>query len=416
MTAQDTFDESDYGGKDAWLFLAAAFMVESLVWGFPFSYGVFQQYYSTHEPFAGSSNIALIGTVSSGIMYLDSLIVFGAMKAFPKLRRPFAVIGLVILCLALGLSSFSQTVTHLIATQGLLYGIGGSIAYSPTILFLNEWFIRRKGLAFGIMWAGTGLAGVVLPFLMQWLLDSYGFRTTLRIWALAVCILTAPLLYYLKPRLPVSPAMHARRLDFRFATTRVFGMLQIGSVVESLGFFLPSIYLPMHATALGASGFKSSLTLTLLNLMSVVGCVFMGIAVDRFHITTCIMLSTVGTCVAVFLFWGLASNLTLLYLFSMIYGLFAGSYSTTWSGIVRDVQKVNNAADTGLIFALLAVGKGLGNVVSGPLSEVLLKAGTGWGGRSKFAYDNGYGGLIAFTGVTAFFGGFSYLGHRVGWI
>ena len=69
------------GGRDAWLFLAAAFMVETLVWGanpslwfnedsiadshgtgFPFAYGVFQEYYSTHAPFAGSRNIAVIGT------------------------------------------------------------------------------------------------------------------------------------------------------------------------------------------------------------------------------------------------------------------------------------------------------------------------------------------------------------------
>jgi len=49
-------------GKDAYLFLAACFIVEALVWGFPFSFGVFQDYYSTHEPFAGSPNIAIIGT------------------------------------------------------------------------------------------------------------------------------------------------------------------------------------------------------------------------------------------------------------------------------------------------------------------------------------------------------------------
>jgi len=49
-------------GKDAWFFLAACFMSEALVWGFPFAFGVFQNYYSTHEPFAGSANIAIIGT------------------------------------------------------------------------------------------------------------------------------------------------------------------------------------------------------------------------------------------------------------------------------------------------------------------------------------------------------------------
>lgn len=50
------------GGKDAWLFLAACFMIEALIWGFSFAYGIFQDYYSTHEPFQGSSNIAIIGT------------------------------------------------------------------------------------------------------------------------------------------------------------------------------------------------------------------------------------------------------------------------------------------------------------------------------------------------------------------
>ena len=52
------------GGKDAWLFLIACFMVEALVWGFPYAFGIFQQYYSENEPFAGSPNIAVIGTCS----------------------------------------------------------------------------------------------------------------------------------------------------------------------------------------------------------------------------------------------------------------------------------------------------------------------------------------------------------------
>lgn len=30
--------------------------------GFPFAFGVFQEYYSTHPPFEGSGNIAVIGT------------------------------------------------------------------------------------------------------------------------------------------------------------------------------------------------------------------------------------------------------------------------------------------------------------------------------------------------------------------
>ena len=95
------------------------------------------------------------------------------------------------MCIALAAASFANTVTQLILTYGVLYGLGGSICYAPTISFVDEWFIRRKGLAFGIMWAGTGVAGLLLPLVMQWLLNSYGFRSTLRIWSLALFILTS---------------------------------------------------------------------------------------------------------------------------------------------------------------------------------------------------------------------------------
>lgn len=32
--------------------------------GFPFAFGIFQNYYSTHAPFMGSPNIAAIGTTA----------------------------------------------------------------------------------------------------------------------------------------------------------------------------------------------------------------------------------------------------------------------------------------------------------------------------------------------------------------
>lgn len=74
------------------------------------------------------------------------------MFAFPRARRWFSTAGFVIMCLALGLSSFSTSVTHLIMSQGVAYGIGGCLAYTPSILFLSDWFVEKKGLAFGIVW------------------------------------------------------------------------------------------------------------------------------------------------------------------------------------------------------------------------------------------------------------------------
>ena len=44
-------------------------------------------------------------------------------------------------------------------------------------------FVRRKGLAYGVARAGTGFGGSATPFILDWLLSTYGPRASLRIWA-----------------------------------------------------------------------------------------------------------------------------------------------------------------------------------------------------------------------------------------
>ncbi|OAL46661.1 MFS general substrate transporter [Pyrenochaeta sp. DS3sAY3a] len=401
------------GGKDAWLFLAAAFVLEVLVWGFPFAFGMFQEYYSSHAPFAGSRNITIIGTCAMGLMYLSAPLVFGMLTRYPHSKRPSIVIGLVTMCLALGLSSLSQTVTHLIVSQGIFYAIGGSLCYSPTIQYMDEWFVKKKGLAFGFMWAGTGLGGVIIPLLLQFLLNKYGFRTTLRVWSAVLFVATAPLILFLKPRLPIAQSSANRRHDFSFLTSKTFLFLQAGNVLEGLGYFLPAIYLPTYAKTIGASNALSALTIILVNVASVFGCVAMGGIIDRWHVTTCIMISTIGSTISVFLIWGFSNTLVPLFFFCVLYGFFAGSFSSTYPGIMKVVQKRADRSDSTMIFAMLAAGRGIGNVLCGPISEALVRTGTV---GDLGLYNTEYGPLVLFTGVSAALGGISLFGRMLRWI
>lgn len=138
------------------------------VLGFPFAYGIFQDYYSTHPPFAGERNIAVIGTCAMGLMYLSAPLVFGFLQRYPRTKRPSIMVGLLTMCLALGLSSLSNTVAHLIVTQGIFYAIGGALAYSPAIQFMDEWFVKRKGLAFGVMWVRNAARPSLLNCTQPW--------------------------------------------------------------------------------------------------------------------------------------------------------------------------------------------------------------------------------------------------------
>ncbi|KAJ6163458.1 hypothetical protein N7497_003437 [Penicillium chrysogenum] len=404
------------GGMNAWLFLAACFVMEALVWGFAFTYGVFQAYYGEIPQFKDSGNIAVVGTCAMGIMYLDLPLVFAAYRQWPKYQRFGCGLGVLLMCAALGLSSLATNTNHLIVTQGIFYALGGSIAYAPCILLMEEWFDRRKGLAFGVMWAGTGIGGVVLPIVMEQLLGRYGFRVTLRAFAVVLFILTAPLVYFVKPRVPIADNRPSPPPpNFRFMFTSTFALFEFCNTVETLGFFLPSIYLPTYAGMIGASTSLQALTVILFNLASVVGCVLMGAIIDKLDVTLCILVSTVGSSIGVFLIWGFSMSLAPLFVFSIVYGLFAGSYTSTWPGIMREVVRKKPSAESSMVFASLAAGRGVGNLVSGPLSEALID-GMPWKGDAGYGYGSGYGSLIAFTGVTGVVGGGSYIARRMKWL
>lgn len=284
---------------------------------------------------------------------------------------------------------------------------------------MDEWFVRRKGLAYGVMWSGTGLAGMILPLVLESLLNSLGFRTTLRIWSGILFCLTAPLTWYIKPRLPYTATSHFRPFDFRFLLMPNFLLYQAASIVEAAGFFLPGIYLPTFARSVfGAEGLQSAATILLVNVASVFGCVAMGYFTDRFHVTTCILLSTVGATLGTFLLWGLSSSLAVLYVFCAVYGFFAGSFTSTWSGIMREAVEKGQSGKHGfidpiMVFGWLAAGRGVGNVISGPVSELLIRDAP-WKGQASFGYGSGYGTLIVFTGVTALVGGSTFVWRRLG--
>ena len=147
-------------------------------------------------------------------------------------------------------------------------------------------------------------------------LDRYGFRTILRSWATAVLTLSLPLLYLLRPRLPISSTSQPPRLDFTFLRTPTFWLLQTGNILEGLGYFIPSVYLPLFARSLGLSPSTGTVLISLINTSSVLSAIIVGLLIDRFHVTSVILLSTIGSVTAIFLFWGFSSSLPLLCIFA----------------------------------------------------------------------------------------------------
>ena len=85
-------------------------------------------------------------------MYLLMPVYFAILQRYPFLKRYSVWASLPLLAGGLIGASFAQNVTHLIGCQGVLYALGGNMLFAPTVTYLDEWFVRRKGFAIGIMW------------------------------------------------------------------------------------------------------------------------------------------------------------------------------------------------------------------------------------------------------------------------
>ena len=106
----------------------------------PYSYGVFQAYYTRHDTFPNETgSVAAVGTTLVGLMMVLSPFPAIASQMWPHLRRSSMAFGLVLACSSLVAASYCTTVNSLIATQGVLYGVGCVMAYFPCFIFLDEW-------------------------------------------------------------------------------------------------------------------------------------------------------------------------------------------------------------------------------------------------------------------------------------
>jgi MFS family permease len=388
------------------------------------SYGVLQEYYFDHWTLQGGRELTgIIGTTSNGVMYLSMPLLFALFtKRWARYRQTAAICGALIACASFILSSRSQHVWHLIATQGVLAALGCALMYSPLTLTLGEWFntenrICNRAVAFGICLSSKNIVGSVCPFVFRGLLDRHGFRSALVMWA-AIMVSTG-VLSVLMIRTPKSSLIEStprsRKIPWDFLKHRTFWIYSIATLLQSAGYGIPQTYLSEYARNVSAlSPTFSTLLITLINIPGICSSTFFGFLSDNKHfrlsasIVTAI--SALSSALAAFLFWGLAArgSVALLVLFAITFGFFASAYSATWGGVMNDMEKDaarrNEAVDSGVLYGLLNGARGIGYLSGGLLSVPLIKAGN-TASLGDLGYGTTYGPLIIFTGLSLAFGG-----------
>lgn len=387
------------------------------------SYGVLQDYFTKRWPLHGSSSgSGVIGTTFNGVIYLSMPFLF-ALFSRPqraRFRRVVAVCGMLCCCVGFLLSSFGSHLWHVIAAQGILAALGSALMYSPMTLSLGECFSGgNRAVAYGIVFSSKNIVGSTCPFLLQVLLDRYGYKLAMQIWTgiVAVSSLGAILLTPVPVNNdPPSDNHRPRRGAWQFLKHSTIYIYSIATMLQSSGYGLPQTYLVNYArTALSLSETSATLLLTLFNIPGILSCSFFGYLIDNkrypLSATTTMVISSVCSALSVFLLWGLAlgGNMAPIILFSIVFGFFAGGYSSIWGGVINEMEveaaRRNEPVDPGLLLGLLNGARGIGYVSGGLVGIPLINSG---GIPDSFAgYATEYGPLITFTGISTALGGWS---------
>ena len=355
--------------------------------------------------------------VASGAVATDaaeSFIAFGASLTFlfSGLISPFAgwfiqkfPLKHVMLagCTMLGgglLLHASAASAEVVYAARILMGLSlGFVGVLPCVVLVSHWFVRRRGMALGILLTGTSLGGVIVPPMATPLIEGFGWRLAMLIVSLLIWLVLAPAIALIVKSRPsdigLSPdgdLVDTRKLDQPSSTgvsfgealrTPIFWIFAIAAAMIFYPIFVTSQQLILQTAKIGFTPWQNTLVLSGLFAVSVAGKFLFGFLSDRYSPVRVILICTGVMFAATFLLLNLSAATALLFLIP--FGL---GYGGAFVLIQRLVADLFGDRDYPKILGAITIGDTLGAVVGGMIT-----------GRLADMYGGDY--TVAFYGVIA---------------
>ncbi|KAF9376938.1 hypothetical protein CPB97_010511 [Podila verticillata] len=407
--ALDETEEPEFvdGTMRSWVIVFAAFFSQMISMGFCNVYGVFQNHYLNHKFQGRASTFELAWIGSLAIMALDIAGPFTGAICVHFGHRQSALVGVFVMTMSLVAAAYATEVWHLYLTQGILFGLGGSLTYFSSLSLPSQWFRRNRGLATGITISGGGIGGLWLSPLISNLLDSKGFQWTMLCCAISHAVLLTPAVWLFQGRLETG-RQRAKRIaqfgyrkgeskegekkrkfvDFTIMKDVRFCLLFVAGIFVVSGYFTPFYYINSYAGQHGVDASSAALMVGLMNGASAVGRIVMGMVSDRIGCINALFISTFAASLTVLLIWTFAKTTAIMFVFSIAYGLCCGAYlssTVSVSGAICGLERL--ASVTGIIYAGMAIGSAIGSPTSGAILD-------------SIGHKTDYTGVIVFTGTV----------------
>jgi MFS family permease len=358
-----------------WFVVAGTFAVTFVGFGCAYSFSDFLLPLQ-HDFAASRGSISLVFSIA-GFFYFGLGVISGPL-ADRFGSKLFAVLGMILTGIGLGVASIAQSLLQVYAAYGLGVGLGIGCSYVPAVGAVQRWFLRRRGFASGLAVSGIGVGTLVMPPVALVLIDRLGWRETYLLLGIFAIVVGAGLAFLIEddphgrglgtdgdpPRLgpaitaagvPVSEALRSRR----------FIGLYAACFICAFGLFVPFVHLVPYALDHGIDQRAAALLVGAIGVGSTAGRFLLGGLADRLGRPLSFLLMFVGMGLS-FAMWLVSTSLWPLAAFALVYGVFYGGFVALAPAVVIDYFGGRHASSLiGILYTSVAFGTLVGPTAAG---------------------------------------------------
>ena len=161
------------------------------------------------EEFGFSRAAVSLAFTTAELAFMAGLLVFGIMLDRYGVRRILLAATTIFSLLVCAMYFLQASTMHLYIMYALIGFVGsatGPISYSRLVI---SWFDRNKGLALGLATTGTGVAAIVMPPFLEWVIRVSGWREAYVLLGGINLLVCLPLLYWIVCDTPQEKGLHA---------------------------------------------------------------------------------------------------------------------------------------------------------------------------------------------------------------
>jgi MFS family permease len=305
---------------------------------------------------------------------------------------PILLLGSAAVCAGFVGAGMAGSIWMFGLAHGLMGLIGSAATFAPLMADTALWWNRRRGIAVAICASGNYIAGSFWPPLVQYGIDTIGWRNTYTGMGLVCGLGMALLALRMRQRPPMVQTANAstpgtvapdRSRPFGISSGRAQFLLCVAGVACCVAMSMPQVHIVAYCTDLGFGAARGAEMLSLMLASGIVSRLVSGLICDRIGGIRTLLLGSALQGIALLLFLPF-DGLVPLYIVSAMFGLFQGGIVPSYAIIVREHFAPQEAgARVGAVIMATLVGMALGGWLSGLVFDLT--------GSYKAAFINGIG-------------------------